>query len=263
MRDRTLRLLGTLMSMNDPQWGRRPNQGPPDLDEILREFNRKLNNLFGRRGGGGDEPPGGGDVKRFGGGAGLLLGLIVVVWLASGFYIVYEGQRGVVLRFGKYSATTLPGPRWHLPYPIESAEVVNIDQVRTVEIGYRNNVKSKVLKESLMLTDDENIVDVQFAVQYVLKSATDYLFNNRSPDDAVLQAAETAIRETVGKSSMDFVVFEGRAEVAARAQKLMQEILDRYKTGISISKVTMQNAQPPEHRLPAIADHLLRGCRDT
>ena len=259
MRDRTLRLLGTLMSMNDPQWGRRPNQGPPDLDEILREFNRKLNNLFGRRGGGGDEPPGGGDVKRFGGGAGLLLGLIVVVWLASGFYIVYEGQRGVVLRFGKYSATTLPGPRWHLPYPIESAEVVNIDQVRTVEIGYRNNVKSKVLKESLMLTDDENIVDVQFAVQYVLKSATDYLFNNRSPDDAVLQAAETAIRETVGKSSMDFVVFEGRAEVAARAQKLMQEILDRYKTGISISKVTMQNAQPPEQVQAAFDDAVKAG----
>ena len=259
MRDRTLRLLGTLMSTNDPQWGRRPNQGPPDLDEILREFNRKLNNLFGRRGGGGDEPPGGGDVKRFGGGAGLLLGLIVVVWLASGFYIVYEGQRGVVLRFGKYSATTLPGPRWHLPYPIESAEVVNIDQVRTVEIGYRNNVKSKVLKESLMLTDDENIVDVQFAVQYVLKSATDYLFNNRSPDDAVLQAAETAIRETVGKSSMDFVVFEGRAEVAARAQKLMQEILDRYKTGISISKVTMQNAQPPEQVQAAFDDAVKAG----
>jgi len=259
MRDRTLRLLGTLMSMNDPQWGRRPNQGPPDLDEILREFNRKLNNLFGRRGGGGDEPPGGGDVKRFGGGAGLLLGLIVVVWLASGFYIVYEGQRGVVLRFGKYSATTMPGPRWHLPYPIESAEVVNLDQVRTVEIGYRNNVKSKVLKESLMLTDDENIVDVQFAVQYVLKSATDYLFNNRSPDDAVLQAAETAIRETVGKSSMDFVVFEGRAEVAARAQKLMQEILDRYKTGISISKVTMQNAQPPEQVQAAFDDAVKAG----
>ncbi|MGW8182635.1 MAG: FtsH protease activity modulator HflK [Burkholderiales bacterium] len=259
VRDRTLRLLGALMSMNDPQWGRRPNQGPPDLDEILREFNRKLNSLFGRRGGGGDEPPSSGDAKRFGGGAGLLLGLIVVVWVASGFYIVYEGQRGVVLRFGKYSATTMPGPRWHLPYPIESAEVVNLDQVRTVEIGYRNNVKSPVLKESLMLTDDENIVDVQFAVQYVLKSPTDFLFNNRSPDDAVLQAAESAIREIVGKSSMDFVVFEGRAEVAARAHKLMQEILDRYGTGISISKVTMQNAQPPSQVQAAFDDAVKAG----
>jgi modulator of FtsH protease HflK len=260
VRDRSLRLLGALMSLNDPQWGRRPNQGPPDLDEILREFNRKLNNLFGRRGGGGDEPPRGGDMRRFGGGgAGLLLGLIVIVWLASGFYIVYEGQRGVVLRFGKYAATTLPGPRWHLPYPIESAEVVNIDQVRTVEVGYRNNVKSKVLKESLMLTDDENIVDVQFAVQYVLKSPTDYLFNSRSPDDSVLQAAETSIREVVGKSSMDFVIFEGRAEVAARAQKLMQEILDRYGTGIQISKVTMQNAQPPEQVQAAFDDAVKAG----
>jgi membrane protease subunit HflK len=260
VRDRSLRLLGALMSMNDPNWGRRPNQGPPDLDELLREFNRKLNSLFGRRGGGGEEPPGGGgDAKRIGGGAGLLLGLIVIVWLASGFYIVYEGQRGVVLRFGKYVATTMPGPRWHLPYPIESAEVVNVDQVRTVEVGYRNNVKSKVLKESLMLTDDENIVDVQFAVQYILKSPTDYLFNSRNPDDSVLQAAESAIREVVGKSSMDFVVFEGRAEVAARAHKLMQEILDRYGTGINISKVTMQNAQPPEQVQAAFDDAVKAG----
>jgi membrane protease subunit HflK len=259
VRDGSLRLLGALMSMNDPNWGRRPNQGPPDLDELLREFNRKLNSLFGRRGGGGDEPPRGGDIKRFGGGAGLLLGLIVVVWLASGFYIVYEGQRGIVLRFGKYVATTMSGPRWHLPYPIESAEVVNVDQVRTAEVGYRNNVKSKVLKESLMLTDDENIVDVQFAVQYILKSPTDFLFNSRAPDESVLQAAETAIREIVGKSSMDFVVFEGRAEVAARAHKLMQEILDRYGTGINVSKVTMQNAQPPEQVQAAFDDAVKAG----
>ncbi len=260
LRDRSLRLLGVLMSLNDPQWGRRPNQGPPDLDEIWRDFNRKLGGLFGRRGGGsaGGEP-GGPDVRRFGGGAGLLAGLVFLVWLASGFYIVYEGQRGVVLRFGKLSETTMPGPRWHLPYPIESAEVVNVAGVRSVEVGYRNNVKSKVLKESLMLTDDENIVDVQFAVQYILKSPTDYLFNNRAPEDTVLQAAETAIREIVGKSSMDFVIFEGRAEVAARAHKLMQEILDRYAIGINISKVTMQNAQPPEQVQAAFDDAVKAG----
>jgi len=245
------------MSLNDPQWGRRPNQGPPDLDQLWRDFNRKLNGLFGRRGGG-EEPPGP-DAKKISGGAGLLAGLIFAVWLASGFYIVYEGQRGVVLRFGKYSETTLPGPRWHLPYPIETAEVVNLTQVRTVEVGYRNNVKSKVEKESLMLTDDENIVDVQFAVQYVLKNANDYLFNNRSPDDSVLQAAETAIREIVGKSSMDFVIFEGRAEVVARAQKLMQEILDRYGTGISISTVTMQDAQAPQQVQAAFNDAVEAG----
>lgn len=258
LKQRSLRLLGALMSLNDPQWGRRPNQGPPDLDELWRDFNRKLNALFGRRGGAGDEPPGQG-ARKIGGGAGLLLGLIVAVWVASGFYIVPEGQRGLVLRFGKYAETTLPGPRWHLPYPVESAEVVNLAQVRTVEIGYRQNVKSKIEKESLMLTDDENIVDVQFAVQYVLKSPTDFLFNNRGPDDAVLQAAETAIREIVGKSSMDFVIFEGRADVAARAQKLMQEILDRYGTGINISKVTMQDAQPPQQVQAAFNDAVEAG----
>jgi membrane protease subunit HflK len=258
VRERSLRLLGVLMSLNDPQWGRRPGQGPPDLDEIWRDFNRKLNSLFGRRGGGGEGPqvPGG---RKLGGGAGLLLGLVFLVWMASGFYIVNEGQRGIVLRFGKFVATTMPGPRWHLPYPIESAEVVNVAGVRSVEVGYRNNVKSKVLKESLMLTDDENIIDVQFAVQYILKSPTDYLFHNRAPDEAVLQAAETAIREIVGKNSMDFVIFEGRAEVAARAHKLMQEILDRYGTGINISKVTMQNAQPPEQVQAAFDDAVKAG----
>ena len=259
LRDRSLRLLGVLMSINDPQWGRRPGQGPPDLDEIWRNFNKKLNGLFGRRGGSGGEEPRGPSIKRFGGGAGILLGLIFVVWMASGFYIVYEGQRGLVLRFGKFVETTMPGPRWHLPYPIEAAEVVNVAGVRSVEVGYRNNVKSKVLKEALMLTDDENIIDVQFAVQYILKSPTDFLFNNRSPDDAVLQAAETAIREIVGRNSMDFVIFEGRSEVAARAHKLMQEILDRYGTGISISKVTMQNAQPPEQVQASFDDAVKAG----
>jgi len=258
LRDRSLRLLGALMSLNDPNWGRRPNQGPPDLDEIWREFNRKLGGLFGRRGGGGDDPQGP-DARAVGGGAGLLVGLIFAVWLASGFYIVNADQNGVVLRFGKHIETTQPGPRWHLPYPIETAEVVNVLGVRSVEVGYRNNVKSKVLKESLMLTDDENIVDVQFAVQYVLKSPTDYLFMNRAPEDTVLQAAETAIREIVGKSSMDFVIFEGRAEVASRAHKLMQEILDRYDTGISIQKVTMQNAQPPEQVQASFDDAVKAG----
>ncbi|MBI3938465.1 MAG: FtsH protease activity modulator HflK [Betaproteobacteria bacterium] len=245
------------MSLNDPQWGRHRQDGPPDLEELWRNFNRKLNGLFGRRGGDG-EGPGGPGVRRLGG-AGLIAGLIFAAWLASGFYIVYEGQRGVVLRFGRYVETTLPGPRWHLPYPIESAEVVNLAQVRTVEVGYRNNVKSKVLKESLMLTDDENIIDIQFAVQYVLKSTEEYLFTNRSPDDAVLQAAETAIREIVGKSSMDFVLYEGRADVAAQAHKLMQAILDRYKTGINISKVTMQNAQPPEQVQASFDDAVKAG----
>ena len=245
------------MAWNDPDWGKKNSGGPPDLDELWRKFNQKLSAMFGGKGGtGGPSLPSGGRVF---GGMGLIAGLVAAIWLGSGFYIVNAGERGVVLRFGKYLETTPPGPRWHLPYPFESAEVVNMEQVRTVEVGYRNNVKAKVAKESLMLTDDENIIDIQFAVQYILKNPEDYLFNNRHPDDAVLQAAETAIREVVGKSKMDFVLYEGRSEVAARAAKLMQEILDRYKTGISISKVTMQNAQPPEQVQAAFDDAVKAG----
>ena len=259
------RMLHALMSLNDPQWGKRPgggNQGPPDLDEVWRNFQKKFGGLFGKRGGGnsgGSESGAPMGPKHLGGGAIVLAALIVGIWLASGFYIVNEGQSGVVLRFGKYSEVTTPGLRWHMPYPIESRQVVNVAQVRSVEVGYRNNVKSKVLKESLMLTDDENIVDVQFAVQYVLKSPRDYLFENRSPDDSVLQAAETAIREVVGKSTMDYVVQQGRADVQAQVHKLMQTILDRYKTGIEIQKLNMQNAQPPEKVQAAFEDAVKAG----
>ncbi|MDD5363798.1 MAG: FtsH protease activity modulator HflK [Gallionellaceae bacterium] len=258
------------MAWNDPKWGNDRgggNGGPPDLDELWRRFNQRLNGLLGGKDKGGDDGGNrGGGTGRGGlpsfhipGGAGILVVLAVLVWLASGFYIVDTGQRGVVLRFGKYIETTLPGPRWHLPYPFEAAEVVNVEQVRTVEVGFRNNVKSKVLSESLMLTDDENIIDLQLSVQYTLKSPEDYLFNNRSPDEAVMGAAETAIREIVGKNKMDFVLYEGRAEVADRATKLMQNILDRYKTGVSISKVNMQNAQPPEQVQAAFDDAVKAG----
>jgi len=260
--ERFCRALIAVMSINDPQWGKRgDNQGPPDLDELMRNFNRKIGAMFGRKGGGTGGPSGGDgpSMAQFGGGAGLLAGLVFAVWLASGFYIVDASQRGIVLRFGKFVEETQPGPRWHFPFPIETAEVVNVSQVRTVEIGYRNSVKSKVPKEALMLTDDENIIDIQFAVQYVLKDPRDYLFNNRSPDESVLQAGETAIREIVGKSTMDFVLQEGRAQITVRAQKLMQEILDRYKTGISVSKVTMQNAQPPEQVQAAFDDAVKSG----
>lgn len=257
------------MAWNDPQWGnqgggKKNAGGPPDLDELWKNFNRRLNDMFGKNGGnGGNEPPraGGGYSSDFKipGGAGLLIGLAVVVWLASGFYIVDAGERGVVLRFGKFAETTMPGPRWHLPYPLETVEMVNVEQVRTVEVGYSNNVKSKVLSEALMLTDDENIIDLQFSVQYVLKDPEDYLFSNRHPDPAVKHAAETAMREIVGKSKMDYVLYEGRAEIAVRATKLMQEILDRYKTGIQVSKLNMQNAQPPEQVQAAFDDAVKAG----
>lgn len=246
------------MSLNDPQWGKKGggnNQGPPDLDELWRNFNQKLNGLFGRRAGGGGgssvQPP---SMRQIGGGAGMLVALVLVVWLASGFYTVDEKARGVVFTFGKYSELTSPGLRWRLPFPFQMHEIVNLSSVRTVEVGYRNTVKTKVLKESIMLTDDENIIDIQFAVQYTLKDPLDYLFNNKRPDDTVLQAAETAFREVVGASKMDFVLYEGREQVATTAQKLIQDILDRYKTGIAISRVTMQNAQPPEQVQAAFDD---------
>jgi len=254
------------MGLNDPQWGRKKgNSGPPDLDQLWRNFNKKLNNLLKRKGGGRGDSSGGGEdgppagPKKYSGGIGLLAGLLLLLWIGSGFYIVNEGQRGIVLRFGKYVESTQAGLRWHLPYPVEVVEPVNVSQVRTVEIGYRNNVRSKVLKESLMLTDDENIIDIQFAVQYILKNPEEFLFTNRDPENAVLQAAETAIREIIGKSKMDFVLYEGREQVAAKATELMQDILDRYKIGIAISKVTMQNAQPPEQVQAAFDDAVKAG----
>lgn len=249
------------MSLNDPNWGRGGgnrgpgggNQGPPDLDEMWRNFNRRLQDLFGKRRGGGEEPPRMPTGAQFGGGAGILAGVVAAIWLASGFYIVVEGQRGVVLTFGKFAEETNPGLRWRLPWPVQSHETVNLAQVRSVEVGYRGNVKTKVPKESLMLTDDENIVDVQIAVQYIVKDAKDYLFNNRRPDDSVLQAAETALREVVGKSKMDNVLNQGQ-RIAEDSMPLMQTILDRYRTGIQVAKVNMQNAQPPEQVQAAFDD---------
>jgi membrane protease subunit HflK len=266
-------IAGILMSLNDHGWGNNSgggnkggNQGPPDLEELWRDFNRRLSGLFRRKGGGNDGGNGdnGGRVpsfspRQFGNGVGLLVALIAVVWLGSGFYIVDASQRGVVLQFGSFKEATEPGLRWRLPWPIQSHEVVNLTGVRTVEIGYRGSEKNKVPKEALMLTDDENIVSVQFAVQYLLKDVQAYLFKNRYPDDAVTQAAETAIREIVGKSKMDFVLYEGRDVIAASTNKLIQEILDRYETGIQIRSVTMQSTQPPEQVQAAFDDAVKAG----
>lgn len=248
------------MGLNDPQWGNKNGGGPPDLEEALRNLNKKIEALFGKLSG--RAPKGAGNGKVPGGvngGIGLIAIIVSLIWVSSGFYIVDASQRGVVIRFGKYLEATQAGPRWHLPFPIESVEIVSLSQVRTVEVGYRENVKNKMLKESLMLTDDENIIDIQFAVQYFLKDPADYLFNNRMPDENVRQAAETAIREVVGKSKMDFVLYEGREQVAASTTKLIQDILDRYKSGIVVSKVTMQNAQPPEQVQAAFDDAVKAG----
>ena len=250
------------MGLNDPQWGkRRGNSGPPDLEDIMRNFNQKISEIFGKKGGGNDDEDSGGGSPNLPSGRGFvaIVALLALAWIGSGFYIVDEGQRGVVLRFGKHVETTMPGLRWHIPSPVEAVESVNIGQVRTVEIGYRNNVRSKVLKESLMLTDDENIIDIQFAVQYILNSPENFLFNNRDPESTVLQVAETAIRQVIGTSRMDFVLYEGREEVTAKTTELMQKILDRYQIGISINRVTMQNAQPPEQVQAAFDDAVKAG----
>ncbi len=245
------------MGLNDPQWGNKNAGGPPDLEEAMRKLNAKIQSLFGGSGNGGGNKSAGTPSGM--GGVGLIALIVALIWIASGFYIVDASQRGVVLRFGKQVEVTDAGPRWHIPYPIETVEVVNLSQVRTVEVGYRENVKNKMLKESLMLTDDENIIDIQFAVQYFLKDPGEYLFNNRGPDENVRQAAETSIREVVGRSKMDFVLYEGREQVSADTTKLMQDILDKYKSGIVVSKVTMQNAQPPEQVQAAFDDAVKAG----
>jgi membrane protease subunit HflK len=255
------------MSLNDPNWGRQGGsrgpgggkEGPPDLDELWRSFNRRLGELFGRRrGGGSGEPPRIMSGPSLGG-AGLLAGIVLAVWLASGFYIVVEGQRGVVLTFGKFAEETGAGLRWRMPWPIQSHEIVNLSQVRTLEVGYRNNVKTRVLKESLMLTDDENIVDLQFAVQYIVRDARQWLFNTKRPDETAMQGAETAMREIIGKSKMDQILYESREEIQIKAQQLMQQILDRYKTGIQVSRITIQSAQPPEQVQAAFDDAVKAG----
>lgn len=246
---------------NDPGWGNRNDGGPPDLDEIFKNISRKLNAMFGGKGGGGNTPNA--DIEMPTMGIFPIVALILLVWIATGFYIVDQGSRGVVLRFGDHVETTQPGPRWHLPYPIETVEVVVMEQVRTIEVGYRSSEggvgKSKESRESLMLTDDENIIDLQFAVQYNLKSVEDAAFNNRETENSVRGVAETAIREIVGKSKMDFALYEGREEIAIKARELMQKVLDRYQSGINIVSVTMQSAQPPEQVQAAFDDAVKAG----
>ena len=263
-------------SLNDPRWGRgsqdnndqdsrqnsrKPTDGPPDLDQLWRDFNQRLNKLFGGQGGGRDGGEGGGSSD--GHGAGISAGIVAVVigflWLVSGFFIVQAGQTGVVMTFGKFSHSTQPGFNWRWPYPIQAHEVVNLSQVRTVEIGYRSNVRNKLARESLMLTDDENIIDIQFAVQYRLKDASQWVFNLRDQEETVKEVAETAIREIVGKSKMDFVLYEGREKVAFDTSALMQHILDRYKIGVLVTNVTMQAVQPPEQVQASFDDAVKAG----
>ncbi len=237
--------------MKLPAWAQRNNEGPPDLDEVFRDLNQKINNLFGKGGGKGNSPPSSNAPINL-----PILPIIVVIlliWLATGFYIVDQGSLGVKQRFGTYVESTEPGPRWHWPYPIETVTVVNMEQVRRLEVGYRsgtNGSKTKVPAEALMLTEDENIIDLQFAVQYNLKNAKDYLFNNRNTDDSVMSAAETAIREVVGKNKLDDLLQKGLQDTSEQ----MQALLDFYKTGVNITSVSLQAALPPESVQEAFED---------
>jgi membrane protease subunit HflK len=265
--------LGLKLSLNDHKWGndkgnnkaqegKKPGEGPPDLDQLWRDFNQRLNGLFGggkNRGGNTGGGGSGGDMK----GAGITFGAVAVVaalvWLASGAFIVQEGQAGVVTTFGKFSHITPAGFNWRWPYPFQGNEIVNVSQVRTVEVGYRGSAKTKMASEALMLTEDENIIDIQFAVQYKLKSPQDWLYSNRDAEETVRQVAETAVREVVGRSKMDFVLYEGREKVANDTQTLMQSILDRYKSGAQVTNVTMQGVQPPEQVQAAFDDAVKAG----
>ncbi|MYN25547.1 FtsH protease activity modulator HflK [Duganella sp. CY42W] len=275
-----MKRLGLKLSLNDPRWGKdnkpqanegkKPGEGPPDMEQLWRDFNQKLNNLFGQKrppnnnnndnngsgDGGGNRPDIAGGIRAT---AGAIGAVVALIWLASGSFIVQEGQTGVVYTFGKVSHTTGSGFNWRWPYPFQSDETVKVSQMRMVEIGYRGNIKNKQARESLMLTDDENIIDIQFAVQFKLKDPVAWLMNNRDEEDTVRQVAETSIREIVGKNKMDFVLYEGRDKVAFETQQLMQQILDRYASGVLVSSVTLQAVQPPEQVQIAFDDAVKAG----
>lgn len=252
---------------NKDPWGQGNGQnGPPDLDQVIRDLQKKLGGLFGKSssrgsGGGGAGSAGSGKGRMpFGRTGGTLLAIVVVgLWVASGFYVVDQSEQGVELRFGKFQEVKPAGLRWHMPYPIELVEIVNVQQVRTVEVGYRTRDGASQLtlvpREALMLTADENIIDIQFAVQYNIRDPRDLLFKVSEPADQVVrQATESAVREIVGRSSMDFVITGGRAEIAFETRELLQTILDRYQTGITVRAVEMQNAQPPAEVKDAFDD---------
>ncbi|MEO7106053.1 MAG: protease modulator HflK, partial [Rhodoferax sp.] len=229
-----------------------PAGGPPDLDELWKDFNRKLSSLFGgklsqppRGGSGGGYQP---DMKSAGIGAGLIAAVLVLIWLGTGFFIVQEGQQAVITQFGKYKGTVNAGFNWRLPYPIQNHELVFVTQIRSVDVGRDNVLKATGLRESAMLTQDENILDIKFAVQYRLNDARAFLFESKNPAEAVVQAAETSVREVLGKMKMDAALSEERDQIAPRVRAMMQAILDRYKVGVEVVGINLQSGgvRPPE-----------------
>jgi len=240
----------------DPWSGRGDQNGPPDLDEAIKSLQEKFTKLFG----GGSTGNNGEDGPSFGSpiaGLGYIAAGALVLWGFSGFYIVDEGNNGIETRFGKYVNTTQSGLNWHLPAPIESVEVVNVKQNRSIEVGYRSGSEQaigSVLNEALMLTKDENYVDIRLAVQYEVKDARQFLFNLVNPAATLKQVTESAQRGVIGGSTMDYVLIEGRGEIVAEIKKEIQEVMDSYQSGIHITSVNLQDAQPPEQVQNAFAD---------
>ncbi|KAF0814321.1 Modulator of FtsH protease HflK [Andreprevotia sp. IGB-42] len=246
------------MSQNDPQWGGRRN-GPPDLDDIFRNVKNKLSGLFGSNGNNNPQPDRGNAGAA---GAGIVVGVLVVLWAASGFYVVDERENAVITRFGSYAGTVEnSGLHWHLPWPIERREIVNVTEIRSLEVGTAAQAGAGQ-DEAMMLTGDQNLIEIQLEIQYTLKSAKDFLFNNRSIEqtretlgnDLVKQAAETSIREVVGKNKVDFVLNEGRGKIGEDTKELMQELLDKYGTGIQIARVNISDVQPPNDVQASFSD---------
>ena len=284
-----------MFNLNDPRWGRGedkaedgsrpeperppapaaggrgrdsgPTGQPPDLDELWRDLSRKLGGLFGNKNGGSRGPGGGNgggfqpDMKSAGVGIGLIAGIVFVIWMGTGIFIVQEGQQAVITQFGKYQSTKGAGFNWRLPYPIERHELVFVTQIRSADVGRDNVIKSTGLRESAMLTEDENIVEIKFAVQYRLSDARAWLFESKNPADAVVQAAETAVREVVGKMRMDTALAEERDQIAPRVRTLMQTILDRYKVGVEVVGINLQQGgvRPPEQVQASFDDVLKAG----
>ena len=248
------------------------NDGPPDLDELWRDFNRKLSGLFNGKGSGNGQPPrrdpgdgGGGpsfqpDMKSAGIGVGLIGFVVLVVWLGSGFFIVQEGQQAIVTTFGRFSSTVDAGFQWRFPAPVQAHETVSVTQLRSAEIGRSGVGQTTGLRDSSMLTQDENIIDIRFTVQYRLKDAKSFLFENRDTDNAVVQASESAVREIVGKSKVDSVLYEARDAIAADLVKSIQSQLDRLKAGVLIVNVNVQNVQVPEQVQAAFNDAVKAGA---
>lgn len=247
-----------------PDAGQRPSSsqsGPPDLDEYWRDFNRKLSGLFGKpnapKGGGNFQP----DMRNASIGVGLIAGVLVLIWLSTGFFIVQEGQQAVITQFGKYKSTVGAGFNWRLPRPIQNHELVFVTQIRSVDVGRDTILKATGLRESAMLTEDENILDIKFAVQYRLNDARAFLFESKNPEQAVVQAAETSVREVLGKMKMDAALSEERDQIAPRVRALMQAILDRYKVGIEVVGINLQQGgvRPPEQVQSSFDDVLKAG----